>query len=128
MRLTEHFDLSEFTRSATAERHNIDNTIPEQYIPDIKRICEEVLEPLREYIGNPITISSGYRCPELNKLVGGVRNSQHKFGRAVDICTQSESVLMLSFVWLAREFHTKYKILLETKNNKQWIHIELRRK
>ncbi|MDE5560912.1 MAG: hypothetical protein K2J00_03775 [Bacteroidaceae bacterium] len=47
--------------------------------------CQEILEPLRQYAGQPIIIRSGNRCPALNKAVGGVPNSQHQTGEAVDI-------------------------------------------
>ena len=85
MKLSEHFDLDEFTRSATADRLHIDNTIPEELIPNLKNLCVQVLEPLREHFGTPVVISSGYRCPALNQAVGGVPNSQHLTGEAADI-------------------------------------------
>ena len=62
MKLTAHFTLSEFTRSAIAETHGIDNTIPVTYIPTVKQLCDTILEPLRAFAGQPIIISSGYRC------------------------------------------------------------------
>ena len=80
MRLTEHFKLSEFTNSSTATARGIDNTPNEQQIANLKRICEEILEPLRAFAGQPIIIGSGFRCPALNKAVGGVKNSQHMTG------------------------------------------------
>ena len=85
MKLSEHFDLNEFTRSATADRLHIDNTIPEELIPNLKNLCVQVLEPLREHFGTPVVISSGYRCPKLNGIVGGARNSQHMKGEAADL-------------------------------------------
>ena len=83
--LTAHFSLSEFQRSATAERLGVDNSIPEALIPNIKNLCEQVLEPLRDHIQAPVLITSGYRCRRLNKAVGGVWNSQHMMGEAADI-------------------------------------------
>ena len=85
MRLTKHFKLSEFTNSSTATARGIDNTPNEQQIANLKRICEEILEPLRAFAGQPIIIGSGFRCPALNKAVGGVKNSQHMTGEACDI-------------------------------------------
>ena len=85
MRLTEHFKLSEFTNSSTATARGIDNTPNEQQIANLKHICEEILEPLRAFAGQPIIIGSGFRCPALNKAVGGVKNSQHMTGEACDI-------------------------------------------
>ena len=85
LQLSEHFTLSEFPRSATAERLHIDNTPSEEDIQNLKTLCTEVLEPLRCHVCQPIIISSGYRCPKLNKAVGGVYNSQHTNGQAADI-------------------------------------------
>lgn len=85
IQLTEHFSLAEFERSTTASALCIDNTIPERYIPSIRNLCEQVLEPLRRDAGQPVIISSGYRCQALNRAVGGVRNSQHLSGEAADL-------------------------------------------
>ena len=91
IRLSEHFMLSEFTRSSTAERLGICNELDPFYpthkdiIANLKRLCEEILEPLRAFAGQPIIIGSGFRCPALNKAVGGVKNSQHMTGEACDI-------------------------------------------
>ncbi len=84
IRLTEHFSLSEFTRSATADRHGIDNTPDTWQVTNIRNLCREILEPLRRQFG-PIHISSGFRTERLNELVGGVGNSQHMRGEAADI-------------------------------------------
>ena len=91
MQLTKHFILEEFERSGTAARLHIDNKIPAALVPNIRHLCEEVLEPLREHFNEPIYISSGYRCEELNRAVGGVTNSQHIRGEAADICPFSLS-------------------------------------
>lgn len=84
MKLTEHFDLQEFTYSETAKRYGIKNKPKTLIIDNIRTLCEEILEPLRLEIGKPIHISSGYRCLELNKKIGGVPTSQHCLGQACD--------------------------------------------
>lgn len=84
MKLTEHFDLQEFTYSETAKRYGIKNKPQTLIIDNIRTLCEEILEPLRLEIGKPIHISSGYRCLELNKKIGGVPTSQHCIGQACD--------------------------------------------
>ena len=85
MKLTKHFTLEEFTRSSTAKARGIDNTVPEKLIPALRNLCVTVLEPLREQAKEPVKISSGYRCPELNRVVGGKNTSQHMKGEACDI-------------------------------------------
>lgn len=87
IQLTPHFKLSEFTRSNTASKYHIDNTPSEEVIKNLKALCENVLEPLREWYGKPIVISPGFRCPALNKHpdVRGATNSQHMKGEAADL-------------------------------------------
>lgn len=91
MKLSEHFELSEFTHSPKATAHGIDNRLNDsdsehiRIIANLRTLCLEVLEPLRCHLNYPVIISSGYRCRKLNQLVGGVRNSQHMTGEAADI-------------------------------------------
>ena len=125
MKLTEHFDLSEFTRSATADKLHIDNTIPEELIPNLKNLCEQVLEPLREHFNKPVVISSGYRCPKLNRLVGGVPNSQHQKGEAADIKLYSVEEGKRWFNWIVENCNFDQALWeRESKNSCLfWIHI-----
>jgi len=84
MKLSEHFNLNEFTLSQTATRKGIDNTPPE---PVIERLCmlAATLERVRGLLGNsPIRISSGYRSKELNRAIGSSDSSAHVLGYAVD--------------------------------------------
>ena len=85
MKLTEHFSLSEFTRSAVADANGIDNIPSLAVVSNLQYLCQQVLEPLRLWADQPVVINSGYRCPRLNQLVGGVTNSQHLTGEAADI-------------------------------------------
>ena len=86
MKLSDHFTLNEFTYSDTARAQGIDNSLPsDAVLMNLKALCHNVLEPLRLRYGKPIRISSGYRCPKLNKAVGGVASSQHVFGQAADL-------------------------------------------
>lgn len=93
--LTPHFDLYEFVVSRTANKLNIDNTPSVDVIQNIYRLCTTILEPLRLALNYPILISSGYRCPDLNKAVGGVIDSQHLYGCAADIFCQQKSTTEL---------------------------------
>lgn len=85
MKLTEHFTLSEFESSETAAKCGIDNRVPSHLIPALQNLCKQVLEPLRAFVGKPIVITSGYRCPQLNVKVGGALSSQHTLGLAADL-------------------------------------------
>lgn len=79
-----HFTLSEFTRSETAQKNGIENNPNESQIQNIECLCALILDPLRDAIGHPIFITSGFRVPWLNHLVGGSNNSAHKEGLAAD--------------------------------------------
>ena len=80
-----HFTIKELCRSATAERLGIDNTPPRSAVTALHELVDHVLDPLREAWGGPIHVNSGYRCPALNKAVGGTPYSQHQRGEAADI-------------------------------------------
>lgn len=80
-----YFTFAEFERSETAQKRKIDNTIPDNIKPNIVALVDNVLDPLRTMWGKPLIVSSGYRCPALNKAVGGSKTSQHMSGQAADI-------------------------------------------
>ena len=83
--LSPHFKLNEFEVSRTAREHNIPNEAPPEAVANLRRLCEHTLEPLREALGLPIVITSGYRCKALNEiLVHAARTSQHMNGCAAD--------------------------------------------
>ena len=82
--LGRHFDLSEFTRSAAASRHGLDNTPPPEVVVNLRHLVRVVLDPLRLEEG-PIRITSGYRAPAVNIAIGGSRRSQHCTGEAADL-------------------------------------------
>jgi len=84
MQLTQHFTLEELTKSQTGDRLGIDNLPGSDALDCLKVLCARVLEPLRAHYG-PVFINSGYRCPDLNKAVGGASTSQHCLGQAADI-------------------------------------------
>ena len=125
MQLSKHFSLSEFERSATATKHGIDNHVPSQYIPTLEQLCKEILEPLRAFAGQPIIISSGYRCPRLNTLVGGVANSQHLSGEAADLHLPSLAEGREWFHWIAT-YCSYDQLLWERRGSTRWIHVSCR--
>jgi zinc D-Ala-D-Ala carboxypeptidase len=84
MNLSENFTLEELTASETAERHGIDNTPDNDVLMNLRRLAL-FLEEVRKAVGMPLRISSGYRSPEANRIVGGKSTSQHCRGTAADI-------------------------------------------
>lgn len=86
-----HFTFEELTRSATAKRLGINNAPDYTVKQNLQALVENLLDPLREKWGKPIIVTSGYRCPALNKAIGGATNSQHTKGEAVDIRTVSDT-------------------------------------
>ena len=92
MKKIKYFSLSEFLNSSTAKRLRIDNTPSFEVVDNLNKLAD-YLDVIREKVGKPILISSGFRCPVLNKAVGGVSNSQHQKGLAADlICSDMESL------------------------------------
>lgn len=85
MQLSDHFHLSEFVRSDTARALDIWNVPPPEATRRLHLLCLRVLEPLRQHVGYPITVSSGYRSAKLNAAIGGSPTSQHIRGEAADI-------------------------------------------
>lgn len=86
-----YFTINELCKSKTASRKKIDNTPTEDVKKKLKLLIELILDPLREAYGAPIIVDSGYRCPKLNKSVGGSSTSQHKTGEAADIRTVKDT-------------------------------------
>ena len=84
LKLSEHFYLQDFIKSDIAKQHGIANYPEVEEIHKIVDLCSNVLEVVRRFYGKPVEISSGYRCRELNKFVGGASNSQHTKGEACD--------------------------------------------
>ena len=86
VQITKHFTLDELCASATAKARGIQNKPSAQQIIALVYLTCYVLEPLREAMNEPIPISSGFRCEQLNRAIGGVSNSQHMKGQAADLC------------------------------------------
>lgn len=124
IQLSENFFLDEFERSQTAARCGIDNSVkPGGPVYDrLKRLSRDILQPLRDHLGKPITISSGYRSVQLNKKVGGAKNSQHCLGLAADIhvagITDLELAKTISGLFVYP--HDYDQLILEFG---QWVHI-----
>lgn len=122
MKKIKYFKLSEFINSATANRLGIDNTPSFEVVDNLNRLAD-YLDNIREKFGKPILVSSGYRCPMLNKAVGGVVNSQHLKGLAADlVCSDIEKLLTI-----IRETKGFDQVITEhNKGSKSyWIHVSV---
>jgi hypothetical protein len=83
--LSKNFSLAEFTKSETATRKGLDNTPTPEVVANLQKLVDNIIQPIRENIGKPININSGYRAPEVNASVGGSKTSDHCKGQAADI-------------------------------------------
>jgi zinc D-Ala-D-Ala carboxypeptidase len=125
MQISKNFTLSELTRSPTAARLGIDNSIPPELLANAQRTCEG-LEHVRSLLGsNPIRISSGYRCMALNSAIGSKPSSQHIKAEAVDFTCPAfgnQREIMSAIVGSSIEYD---QCLLEffDGNGGGWVHI-----
>ena len=83
--ISKHISYKEGVYSITATRRGIDNVPNDEQLANMELIAEKVFEPLRKYVCGPIKINSFFRCPKLNKAIGGSKTSQHCKGLAIDI-------------------------------------------
>lgn len=118
---TEYFKSWEITNSTKAKENNIDNTPTEDEIINNLNHTLQRLNTIREGYGKPIIISSGYRCTELNELVGGVKDSKHLTGLAVDLKWDKD---LVEYIIDNCSFD---KLIREKSGNVKWIHIQFRK-
>lgn len=121
MKLSQHFELAEFTRSDTARRLKIDNVPNLQEIENLTNLCIHVLEPARQKTNAQIYITSGFRSLALNRAVGGVPSSQHCKGLAADlrVYTQFYTDNLVSAL-KETDFD---QLILEKSGARKWIHV-----
>lgn len=124
--IMKHFTFREFTRSATAERLGIDNQPEHNNEQDVYACIEllvvKLLDPIRDYVAEPIYINSGYRSERLNRAVGGVPDSQHRKGQAADIRIGNiTGVLLYDLFWEIGELFDFDQMILYKKQG--FIHI-----
>lgn len=125
MKLTQNFTLTEFIYSQTAVANRIDNTPSQPVIENLKMLCENVLQPLRNSLGCAITVTSGFRCAVLNKKIGGAANSQHLYGQAADIVVPQKNLREV-FNYIKK--HLPYdQLLYEYNKTDIWLHISYRK-
>ena len=126
-RISKNFTLDELTASATAKQMHIINAPGVDEVCNLCALVHNVLQPLRDAMGESIKIGSGYRCPQLNKAVGGVSNSQHINGEAADLCIDGDKLKGKRwFDWI--KSHCKFDQLIMEHNAKgtYWVHVSFR--
>lgn len=122
IQLTANFYLDEFTRSQVAARHGIDVVVlpGTEVHSNLRRLCGTVLQPLRDALG-PVTVTSGYRPPALNRLIGGSPHSQHRHGLAADLVVSGYSPLEVA-EWIRRHI-PRYDQLIHEFG--EWVHVSV---
>jgi hypothetical protein len=125
MQITKNFSLLELTSSETAARKGIDNTPSVEVIANLRHLFENVVQPLRDWYGKPISISSAYRSPRLNKAIGGSSTSDHCEGKAVDFTLPKEDYKKV-FEYLKGVDKDQLIVEMCTNGYPQWIHVSFR--
>ena len=121
--MTTYFTINELTRSNVAMRLEINNMPDQTTLKDLRSLIANVLDPLRRAWGAPIIVTSGYRCPRLNKIVGGVPHSQHVLGQAADIRTVDGTPAENRRLFqLVKELKLPFDQLID-EYNYAWVHV-----
>ena len=124
MKLSENFSLLELTKSQTAERKGIDNTPSTEHQENLKRLCESILQRVRDHFGRVVSVSSGYRSAELCTAIGSKTTSQHAKGEAADFEIYGLSNKELAD-WINENLDYDQLILeywKESDPNSGWVH------
>ena len=127
MNLSKNFSLNELIYSNSADCYNIENKPGRLELENLKKLCNEILQPIRDKFGKSIFVNSGYRSPKVNRLVGGSSSSQHIKGEASDITVGSKEgnkKLFDLIVQMIEEKEITVGQLIDEKDYK-WIHISL---
>ena len=118
--ITAHFSDDELNHTD----HAIVNHCPPDLMDNARRLAESILEPFRASVG-PLRVNSWYRCPALNKAVGGANTSAHLEGRAADIVPAGD--ISIAFVTLVKSSLPYDKVILERHGTAWWIHVQVAR-
>ena len=122
-----YFSLREMTKSDTARRLGIDNTPSDSIKKNLTLFINTILDPIREDWGGPISISSGYRCPELNAKVGGAKTSGHLYGFCADLQVKGgmkkiRELADFILKWM-KDHNMKFdELLFEKSGGVTWLH------
>jgi len=120
MNLTKNFTLSELTFSETAKRRGWDNTPPIGFQENLVRVAT-LLEQVRELIGAPIHVTSGYRCKNVNDAIGSKETSQHRNGTAADFKVPTKDLKQV----MEAIYHSDIQYDQLIYEFDSWIHISV---
>lgn len=121
MRISDHFTLEELTVSQEAARRGIPNVPNQAQTQNLVRLCETILEPLRNKVGGPIVVTSGFRSIAVNSFIGGSKTSDHCDGRAADILVPGKTPLQVCQIIAA--LNLPYKQVIHEFG--QWCHVSI---
>lgn len=119
MKLGKYFTLEEMTRSQAASRNGISNQPNNVQLDALKGLVRNVLDPLREAVGRPVNVNSGFRNEAVNRLVGGSKTSQHRFGEAADIVVPGMSVTTV--IQIMRDLKLPFDQVIDEFGS--WVHV-----
>ena len=127
MKLSQNFSLKELTHSSTANYHKVDNTPGRLELENLKKLCHDILQPIRDKYGKSIFVTSGYRNPIVNRLVNGSSTSQHILGQAADITVGSKEGNKKLFELIVQMIESGEITVgqLISEKDYSWIHISL---
>jgi hypothetical protein len=124
MIITKNLTLQELIHSNTAKAKGIDNSPTNEHLRNLIEIANNIFQPLRDGIGKPIRISSGYRSEKLNKAVGGSKTSQHNKGQALDLVATTGFTNKDIFDYIKKNLEFD-QMIWEFGNDKNpdWVHV-----
>lgn len=126
MKISRNLSLREVIKSNTATRLGIDNTPEPIHLENLKDIAENIFQPVREYFGVPIGISSGYRSKALNRAVNGSPTSHHCKGMALDIDADIYGKVTNAEIFYYIKNNLEFTQLIweyGTDKNPSWVHV-----
>lgn len=125
MQLSKNLSLKELTKSATAIKKGISNEPLPEHLENLKAVAENIFQPLRDYFGVPIAVTSGYRSASLNRIIGGSSTSQHCKGEAIDLDADVYGNLTNAAIFSYLKQHTDFDQLIwefGNEENPAWVH------
>jgi hypothetical protein len=125
MNLSKNFSLNEMCRSNTASVRGLPNVPNAEQVKNLQQLCENVLQPLRNHLGKPVVINSGFRSQAVNMAVGGAKNSQHMKGEAADIKCKDYPYAKEIYTWIMDNLKFD-QVILERKGKAVWVHVSFR--